>query len=277
MRAKGWWTVAALVACALAASGIADRFAEQYAEGALKRAFATWAVARGLDGAISVAQGTELALEPGGVGVNLSVGEVLDPVNDIVEQFSQVMLIATGSTVLQTFILKYTGSVGVSLFMAATALFALLVLWIPRFAMRPILKAFALKFFAVTFMVRFALPILIVSSNFLFNQFLQPEQQESTDALQVATEEIKVLAEDEQPIPDEDRGFMERFGDMVDQSLANLNIRERLDALKEKTAGATKHVVNLIVIFLLETIILPIGLLWLLLQALKGVTSRVIE
>ncbi len=100
MRARNWWTVFAVLACGLAVSGVADRLGEHYASTAVTKAAATWAVARGLDSAISVAQGTELALEPGGVGVNLTVGEVLDPINDLVEQFSQVMLVATGSAVL---------------------------------------------------------------------------------------------------------------------------------------------------------------------------------
>ena len=60
-------------------------------ENALKNALVTFAVARTLNGVISAAQGTEVALEPGGVGVVLSVGEVLDPINDLIERFSAVI------------------------------------------------------------------------------------------------------------------------------------------------------------------------------------------
>ena len=72
------------------------------------------AVARTLNGVISVAQGTEVALEPGGVGVNLTVGQILDPVNDLIERFSAVMLVASSSLGLQNILLVMTGWWGVT-------------------------------------------------------------------------------------------------------------------------------------------------------------------
>ena len=80
MQHKALWTAFALAICLLAFTGVADELSESYAATALERAFVTWAVARGLNGVISVAQGTEIALEPGGVGVNLTVGQILDQV-----------------------------------------------------------------------------------------------------------------------------------------------------------------------------------------------------
>ena len=68
--------------------------------------------------------------------------------------------------------------------------------------------------------------------------------------------------------------MFERFGDMVDESLQNLNVRERLSQLKERASGASRHVVNLIVIFVLQTIILPVAFLWLLLEAVKSLATR---
>ena len=72
-----------------------DRPAEQFVNAGLKRAFASYATARLLNAVISVAQGTEVALEPMGVGVNFAPGQLLDPINDLVEQFSDLMLVAT--------------------------------------------------------------------------------------------------------------------------------------------------------------------------------------
>ena len=66
----------------------------------------TFAIARTLDGVISVAQGTEVAVEPGGVGVNFALGQALDPINDLVERFSAAMLVATSSLALQNVLLR---------------------------------------------------------------------------------------------------------------------------------------------------------------------------
>lgn len=275
MRQKVLWTLFAVAVCGLALSGVADRLGKDYAAGALERAFVTWAVARGLNGVISVAQGTEIALEPGGVGVNLTVGQILDPVNDLIEQFSSVMLVATSAIGLQTILLRITGSGGVSLLLAASALFALLMVWLPAAQRSTRLRAFALRFLLISVLLRFAVPFLVIGSNVIFDRFLAVEQQSATEALRVTTAEIEEISQQDEPAAGADgRNMLQRFGDMVGDSIQSLNVRERLAELKARASGATEHVVNLIVIFLLQTIALPLGFLWLLMQAAKSVAGR---
>ena len=273
MQHKKWWTVFALLACALAATGVADKLSDEYAADALERAFFTWAIARGLNGIISVAQGTEVAIEPGGVGVNLSVGEILDPVNDLIEQFSSVMLVATSSIGLQNLLLRITGTTGVSILMAVSALFALVAIWWPALESSR-LRSFALRFFVITFFLRFAVPILVIGSNFVFDQFLAREQIAATQALQTTSEDIEALSEEPVRAKLEDQSMLERFGNMIDDSLSTLNVRERIDALRERVGSASEHVVNLIVIFMLQTVLLPLALIWALLEALKSLAGR---
>ena len=67
-----------------------DVVAEQYTESGLKRALATFAAARGMNAAISVLQSIQI-----GVGASVQLGAVLDPLDDLVEQFSALMLAAT--------------------------------------------------------------------------------------------------------------------------------------------------------------------------------------
>jgi hypothetical protein len=64
------WTAVIVLAVAGAVTGHVDKASEEQAENALKNALVTFAVARTLNGVISVAQGTEVALEPGAVGVS---------------------------------------------------------------------------------------------------------------------------------------------------------------------------------------------------------------
>jgi len=61
----------------------------------LKRALISFASARALNAVISVIQGTEFSIQPIGVGVTLTSGQVLDPVNDLIEQFSTLMVVAS--------------------------------------------------------------------------------------------------------------------------------------------------------------------------------------
>ena len=126
---KTVWSLVAILVVIVAFTGGLDRLSEQTAADSLTRALVTFAASRALNGAISVAQGTELALEPAGIGVVLSVGQVLDPINDLVERFSTVMLVAASSIGLQNILLRITSAVGFDIALAATAVWLLASTW----------------------------------------------------------------------------------------------------------------------------------------------------
>ena len=58
--------------------------ADAYVDEGLKRSLISFASARALNGVISVLQGTQVAVSPLGFGVSLTVGEALDPINDLI-------------------------------------------------------------------------------------------------------------------------------------------------------------------------------------------------
>lgn len=78
-----------------------DSAANQQVDAGLKRALLSFASARAPNAIISAVQGTEVAVEPAGIGVIFTAGQVLDPVNDLIEQFSDLMLIASVSFGIQ--------------------------------------------------------------------------------------------------------------------------------------------------------------------------------
>ena len=83
-----------------------DNASSEYTESGLKRTLVTYAVARGLNGVISVAQGTEVAIEPAGIGLTFTPGQILDPVNDLIERFSWVVLVSGTSLGVQELLLS---------------------------------------------------------------------------------------------------------------------------------------------------------------------------
>jgi hypothetical protein len=267
------WTVLTVIACAGALTGHIDRASEAQAENALKNALVTFAVARTLNGVISAAQGTEVALEPGGVGVVLSVGEVLDPINDLIERFSAVMLVAASSLGLQALLLNITGWWGVSAFFVAAAAAFLVTIWAPESAVADYATP-ALRVLLIGLFVRFAVPLLIVGTTLISDAFLVPEQKAATAILETTTADIEELNQETQAASTTDQSLMDRLGEIIDNSLASIQVRERLTLLKDSAARASEHIVSLIAIFVLQTIILPLVFLWLFVEGLKGIASR---
>ncbi len=262
----------AVLAVVAALAGSIDRLSEQTAADSLTRALVTFAASRALNGAISAAQGTELALEPAGVGVVLSVGQVLDPINDLVERFSTVMLVAASAIGLQNVLLKITSAPGFDIALIVIAIWLLAATWLPVARLKPSLP-WSRRALLVAVFVRFALPVLVVGSELVFAEFLATEQQAALDALrgvQADIEEISV----EQPLPPANQSLAERFSRMVDDTLGALDPRDKLEQLGDRVSAASEHIISLIVIFVLQTILLPLGFLWLLVELLKSIGQR---
>mgnify|MGYP001813780816 CR=1 FL=1 len=272
-RRKIGWTITAVVAAAIALTGFADTTSDTYADEAFKRALVTFAVARGLNGVISVAQGTEVAVEPGGVGVNFTVGQILDPINDLIEQFSSVMLVATSSLGLQKILLDMTGWWGTTLVFVFAVLFLAITTWWPGGA-RPGMGVLAVRVFLITAFVRFALPVLVIGTHFVFSGFLEQEHDAATAVLEATSSEIEEFSQQDPMPADGDASFVDRLGDMWDSSMRQLDVSGRIDRLKDSASSASEQIVNLIVIFVLQTIILPLAFLWVFVEGLKGIAGR---
>lgn len=274
-RRKILWTVLALLTAALALTGFADDVSDDYADEAFKRALVTFAIARTLNGVISVAQGTEVAVEPGGVGVNFTVGQILDPINDLIEQFSSVMLVATSSLGLQNILLNMTSWWGVTAFLVLAGLVLLVTTWWPG-GMKAATNSVAVRLFLVAAFMRFALPILIVGTHVVFNAFLESEHDAATAVLEATSTEIEDFNQQEAApgVGGDESSLMDRLGEMWDSSVRQLNVSGRIERLKESASNASEQIINLIVIFILQTIILPLAFLWLVVNGLKAIASR---
>ncbi len=273
---KTLWTLLAVLSAAGALTGAVDNVSGDFADEALKRALVTFAVARTLNGVISVAQGTEVAVEPAGIGVILGVGQILDPINDLIERFSSVMLVAASSIGLQILLLNISSSWVLSAPLVAASIGAIIALWSPPVA-RTRWGPLLLRIFLVTFFLRFAVPLLVIGSNLVFDAFLAGEQAAATQALEATQTQIEQLEQEARVEPSEDQGWRERLSSMIDESLQSMNVSDRMERLKDAASDASGNIVTLIAIFVLETVLLPLAFLWLLVEALKSIALRTMQ
>ena len=125
--------------------------------------------------------------------------------------------------------------------------------------------------------VRFAVPVLIVGTTLISDAFLVSEQQAATAVLERTTSDIEEINEETPAASTSEQSLMDRIGEMIDDSLESMQVRERLTQLKDSATRASEHIVDLIAIFVLQTILLPLLFLWLFVQGLKGIASRSIR
>ncbi len=161
-----------------------DQAALAQVDAGWKRALATFAAARALNAVISVAQGTELAVQPAGVGLTLTPGQVLDPVNQLVEQFSTLMLMATAAFGAQRLLIGISAWWPLSLLITAAALAWAVLRWRGRVPPRWLNSALVLLL-----LLRFTVPVVALGSEAAFRLFMQNDyRQGQATLLQSSTE-----------------------------------------------------------------------------------------
>jgi hypothetical protein len=270
-----------LLVVAVSSLTTVDRYAETRYEALFQRAFITFALARTLNGLISAVQGTELALQPAGVGVTLTPGEILDPVNDLVERFSWIMLGATISLGIQQVMLDVGQWWGMRLLVVllGAAWLTLRLLRQARHAPgsdgweRNLLRALIIVLF-----MRFAVPLAMISNEVLYDLFLEDRYLESSQVVESAGEQMERVVEQTADRQAEDAaaegaepGFFESLGRSLSGAGETLDFNQRLERMKERAAEVVEHLIQLSVVFVLQTGILPIAFLWVFLQLFKQV------
>ncbi len=260
--------VVALVVALSSVSSV-DRVAQEDFESLFSRALITFALARALNGVISVVQGTELALQPAGVGVTLTPGEVLDPVNDLIERFSWIMLGATLSLGVQQVLLDIGQWWGTRLVVVLLALAWLaLRLWRAKPGQ---LEPLLLRALIIALFIRFAVPVTLIANEAIYNQFLESRYQESTEVIESAGSEIQAVNEPIAELAEEESGLLDSLGRAWDSTRESLDLKERVAVIKSRATDVIEHLIQLSVVFILQTGILPLVFLWLMLHAVKRV------
>ncbi len=243
-------TAGLLTLVAASWSGFLDNNAQTTTEASFKRALATFALARGLNGVISVAQGTEIAIQPLGVGLTITAGEILDPLNDLVERFSWLALVACASLGTQMLMTELLSNVWISSLLSVTVLAYLFVLWWPKgFAGREIL----LKICLLLVFTRFVFTVVTLASGWINSAVLIDRQEASMERIAQTTENIELLQ-----VEDTDASLLERFSTFLDEQRQLFDVRAQLLALKERVESAIEALVDLIIVFIVQTLILPI-------------------
>ena len=239
-----------------------DKQADGSYQKLFQRALVTFALARTLNGVISVVQGTELAIQPAGVGLTLTPGEILDPVNDLVERFSWIMLGATVSLGVQQVLMEVSAWWVMKLLVAILGAWGVFILLAGR-GLAGKQGLVVTRLLAIVVFLRFAVPVALLVNDALYDLFLEERFMESTALVTSAGEEIRQIGEPVESHTESDSGLFGSIGQAVDQTRQAFNLSEKVLLIKERASEIIEHLIGLSVVFILQTGILPLVFLWL--------------
>ena len=277
-----------------------DTQATQQVESGVKRSLITFATARALNGVISVVQGTEVSAKPFGFGLTLSVGQVLDPVNDLIEKFSNLMLFACIAFGIQKVLLAVGSSWLISVVFSIVA-----GAWCYLYLVNKSRPNWLTRTVVILVIARFAIPVALVGSGLIFDGFLKPTYDRSHMAIQSVSKDLAAskdaIAEETTSNIQDSTGDVQKkpgfftglFGQKKENSTpsesgsgdtsatqqtaiekqslwSKINPKKRIDNLKVIVEDSTESFIDLMVVFVLQTILLPLFLIWIFISILKG-------
>jgi len=243
----------------------ADSAGQDYVDAAFDRALVAFALARTANAIISVIQGSELDVAPAGIGMTIAVGEALDPLNDMIERFSWVMLLSLVSLGIQKLLLEIVPWLSLTLVLAPALVLLLVGAWWPLLAKRYRLPQLGRRLLLLALLLRFCIPLTAWINDALYARFLAGHY----DAAIGEFEQGNKLLESLDPLPESTAasgkaGIFDQVKVQAQRLQAVTDLRRQFEALKVRFSEMIEQLLTMIAVFLLNTVLLPLAFLWLL-------------
>lgn len=266
-RLRRHWLLACvvIVVSVLAWLPVLETASIKQSEKGLERALTVYAAARAVNAVISFAQGTSVSVEPFGVGAELTVGEMLDPINDLVEQLSSLMLLASVAFGVQILLIQVGAHWVVALLLttAAIGLFGLR-LWKGRS------PEWLLRLVVALVIVRFAVPAYALASEAVYAGFLASDYQVASQQFKRSDDALQAIERDATGDPTATSAgaasptFFKRWVPSIP------DFRKFKHDVARVAETSVKHAIDLIKLFAMQTVVLPLLFLWLLRALCRG-------
>lgn len=216
-----------------------DAMTQTYLSDTISSNVIVFSVVRTLNGVISIVQSAEVGVGIAGVGI----GEIFDPVNDLIERFSGLLLVTLSALGIQQVLLLFTTSLAMKYLFTLFAGIVFVLLWWKPSALR-----FWLHVALVIFLLRFLLT-LQVGFVWLFDQlYFNATGEEALSVLEASAQVVQSIKDS-----------------ITDINISQLIFGDRAPKLDSEDIGTrlSTSVVTLIVGMLFKSILIPVATLWL--------------
>jgi len=249
---------------------VLDESTDAYFENSITKAGITYATCRVINASVSVIKNSELQLEPGGIGISLAIGQVLDPVDDMTERLSDVLVTAITSLGIQ----KLAYEISVSLvppILSICLLILSVLIWIPNKRLQLYQKTI-LQIALLVLVARFCLPMSSFANELLHEHFFSERILEAKTELSQGYAELEKLKQFSLPENDGVLGTIQNSKSLLEKKAKELNnafiaMADNMGTIVENLLALTFLYAG---IFLIQVIILPLMVFWILVKTANG-------
>lgn len=222
--------------------GLLDSKASDYVSSSLVQALSAFGLAKLFNATVSVLQSIQISVFVSSV----TIGELLDPFNDMIEDFSGVMKVAVSSLIFQSILLKIISTVYFKVFVTFSGLLFGYLYWCKsRFA------EVAYKVFVTAVGAKFLLVLVVLLSALVDASFLSDEKTQTMDKIQVYSADMnevttglgvafdlkQSLEKDKQSVQtklnEQENMLSEHNGRLADLTAQNASLNRQISARKE--------------------------------------------
>jgi hypothetical protein len=241
--------------------GIIDHQSQKYVNSATSQALVAYASARGLNAIISMAQSIEVEIPVIG-GFSGQPLEILDPLDDLIEQYSSVMKFSIVSLLTQKLIIE----------IASTTFFKIVLTFFGVCAICGIFAAsgtyFSIFFKSFLFisLLRFLVVMVIMLNGIVDSVYLETKTKKDI-------QNMKSFSEDKQELMDFLAGNTDSKSWLTDarEKISAMTDISKFREIQTIVENKVETMLNLMVAFLFKTLIMPLVFLLFLLKGFKRI------
>ena len=253
---------------------VLDVKTDTYFNEAIASAGVAYATTRAINASVSVIKESNLQLEPAGVGVSIAVGQIVDPINDMTERLSLVLVTAITSLGVQK--LAYEISVSVAPKLLSICLFILSILIWCEDRRVMALQLFLVRVLLLVAMIRFCLPVSSIANEYLYENHFANQIAQANNALSLDAKEMDSLQEYSLPEVDGILGTIENSAVFLKQKSSEFKaaVIAMLSRVGVKIDNLLKLTFLYVGVFLFQVIILPLLSFWFLMKSANAIFQR---
>ncbi|HTF85291.1 MAG TPA: hypothetical protein VL987_11975 [Cellvibrio sp.] len=161
--------------------GKLDELSTEYIDDSLVKSTVAFGVARTLNAVISVCQSITF-----GVGMTVTVGEALNPINNLVEDYASLMKLAIGSLIIQKLLVEIVSDTLFKILLSVSGVLLLIGFYFKN----GMHLNFLSRLFLFFLFIRFSLAFVIIMNSFVDHAFLNEKTQDDVEALSSLSHDI---------------------------------------------------------------------------------------
>ncbi len=249
---------------------VLDTTTDTYFREAITKAGVAYATCRVINASVSIVKDSSLQLEPAGVGVSLAVGQALDPIDDMTERLSDVLVTAITSLGVQK--LAYEISVSLAPPILSIFLFVFSVLlWFENDRLKSFQKTM-MRFALLIVIARLFLPMSSMANKFVNKHFFVDQISDTSKNLAVGFAGFDKLKDFSLPKIEGVLGTIKNSTSFLKQKSIEFNnaLVTTVSNMEDIIENLLKLTFLYVGIFLIQVIILPLLSFWFLVKTVNA-------